>query len=589
MRNSKLLLFIFFNLIVTIINAQRFEKCPSWVQDLVVYELSPKTYTSPQGPGTGTFNSLKEKIPYLRDLGINAVWMSGHSWSDNQHFYNIWTQYACIRPDSIDASLGTSEDLKKLVTEFHNNGIKVFLDIITHGVMNYSPLISEKPHWFKGGSWGMTDYDWYGGHADLDEWWVNTHVKYVLEYGIDGFRLDVEMPRPDLWQRIKDEVARKGHPIAICLENPHLYTNNVPDFYQTSNRIMPITCSNIKDFNIRGSLLHDVATYYQNYIYNRNNNKITKVDVYYADNTKDSWTDTGDGNLTLKTDLLSQKKLKLKINGINKCKQIKRIEISSSLYNNKYVLTANDSPGNFQLALTDLSEINLILDYFPADRIYLSNELSSHDRGWEGFDLYKNPYLVQRSRCILGYSSLLTPSIPIFMAGEEFNAQFVPLPWLSPYLFKKENIGKGRWLYGSWLQWDQLNQLENQDFLMDVKKILSIRTQERDVIHSFYSDLVPNILALEYKADAELPVPYIIWNEKKAVIIIGNNTDNDVEVQIKIPFKKIGMESLDSVRISDLWNGGCWTIKTEETTYFSCIVKKDKISGGGLAIYKLEK
>ena len=74
---------------------------PEWARDLVIYEIATKGFTSPNGPESGTFNSLKEKLPYLQDLGINAIWLTGHSLSDPKHFYGIWTQYACIEPDKM--------------------------------------------------------------------------------------------------------------------------------------------------------------------------------------------------------------------------------------------------------------------------------------------------------------------------------------------------------------------------------------------------------------------------------------------------------------------------------------------------------
>lgn len=88
--------------------------------------------------------------------------------------------------------------MKHLVGCAHAHGMKVFLDVITHGVMKDSPLVEEHPDWFLGGYWGMADYDWYGGHAELDEWWVNTWLWYVTEIGVDGFRLDVSHYRNDL-------------------------------------------------------------------------------------------------------------------------------------------------------------------------------------------------------------------------------------------------------------------------------------------------------------------------------------------------------------------------------------------------------
>jgi glycosidase len=171
---------------------------PGWIKDLIIYEIATKGFTSPAGPESGTFNSLKEKIPCLRNLGITGVWLTGHHLCAPRFFYHCWNEYAVVRPDSLDPSLGSEEDFRSLINEFHKNGIKVFLDVITHGVMNNSSLITLHPEWFRGGSWGMTDFDWHGGHTDLDEWWVNMYTNYVTSSGVDGYRLDVDIYRPDL-------------------------------------------------------------------------------------------------------------------------------------------------------------------------------------------------------------------------------------------------------------------------------------------------------------------------------------------------------------------------------------------------------
>src|ERR1019366_3091346 len=88
---------------------------PAWAPDLIIYEIATKGFTSPRGPETGTFNSLKAKLPYLQELGITGIWLTGHSLADSHHFYNIWTQYANIEPDKIDPSLGTPEEFKALI------------------------------------------------------------------------------------------------------------------------------------------------------------------------------------------------------------------------------------------------------------------------------------------------------------------------------------------------------------------------------------------------------------------------------------------------------------------------------------------
>jgi hypothetical protein len=225
---------------------------------------------------------------------------------------------------------------------------------------------------------------------------------------------------------------------------------------------------------------------------------------------------------------------------------------------------------------------------FQLDKGYLAIELSSHDRGWDGFPLDQNPYLVQGSRCIFGYSFIFTPAILFFMSGEEFDAEYVPLPTHSPRLFNKVEVGKGRWLYGSWIQWEQLTQKRHREMLADVKKMIAIRKQENDIIHSVLNDVNPTIASVEYKSSDAVPVPYIVWNDKKAILVAGNNLEKDVKLTVTLPVEKIGMSGASRIRITDLWNGGDEIKNVNNTTDLTFRIKKDKTSGGGLAVLKIE-
>src|ERR1017187_165431 len=88
---------------------------PEWMKDLVIYEVATKGFTSPNGPESGTFNSLRDKLAYLEELGITGIWLTGYSLCDDHHFYNIWTQYAVIEPDKFDPTLGKSGEFKELI------------------------------------------------------------------------------------------------------------------------------------------------------------------------------------------------------------------------------------------------------------------------------------------------------------------------------------------------------------------------------------------------------------------------------------------------------------------------------------------
>jgi hypothetical protein len=563
---------------------------PSWAKDLIIYEIATKSFTSPNGAGSGTFASTQEKLPYLADLGINGIWLSGHNWADNDHFYGIWTQYATIRPDSIDPSLGTRNDLKNLAAACHQKGIKLFLDIITHGVMTESPLVTEHPQWFKGGSWGMADYDWNGKHKDLDLWWVKTHVYYVINEGVDGFRLDVDIYRPDLWQEIKRQCAAAGHPIVVFLENGK-NTDNTSDFFQRA------TMLSIQTKGVDSSLLliSNTAQFFKNLT---NGISDYSVDIYYHDGTHSFGSTAMQGELKVVKVFdpqikPSKEKLKvdkeenyidLKIEGIDSTRRITFTSVTSK--GNNWQL---GSPADLWTRMKIGSTMHIYLQPTVPEIAFTSVQLSSHDDGWESFPKTDNPYVAEGSRCLFAYSCLFTPAIPLFMSGEEFNAEYIPLPAHTPDLYGKQKSEKGKWLYGSLIDWNQINQKEHADMLNDVKKMIRIRKENSDLICAATPDKMPNIMTLDSKSDLPVPKPFMIWNDKKVLLIAGNNTDKDLDISIQIPIKDIGLDLNKTYTVRDIWNNKNQKIKASELTNYQLKIKRDKVADGGIGIIEILK
>ena len=593
----KLLVIMFLTVLSLSVQAQIIN-APGWTKDLVIYEISTKNFTSPNGPGTGTFKSTQEKIPYLSDLGINAIWLTGHSWSDDTHFYNIWTQYACIHPDSIDPTLGTPQEFKNLIQIAHEHDIKVFLDVITHGVMPGSPLIEQHPHWFKGGSWGMVDYDWYGGHDDLDKWWVDIWTKYVVKYGIDGFRLDVAVYRPDLWNQIRENAFNAGHPIILMPESNEIdVSEESADFIQLENRV------HIGDVYHKSSLnLCDFPGFAKEKYLGQT---VFKVEVNYNNRNKVIGYTNGRGSLKVEfigvtldkagKDYRNQadgmKDYELLVKDIDTTKILHWLTIEDNK-DHEWIPIAPNSKDVLQcLVEQEKDKLHIFCPVPGLNDNYVSVQLSCHDNGWQGFPIHKNPYTAKGSRWAFGYGMLLSPALPIFMSGEEWDAEFIPNPKLSPWLYCSVDAGKGRWLYGSVLNWSQLEEIRHADMLNDVKKMLEIRKREKDLIHAYRINDTLNILPLTYDSQDSLPIPYIQWNEQKAIIIVANPyTDRDINCRLNIPVEKIWDSYTGKIKLTNLWlSEKPKVLSIKELEDFNCLVKRDKVSRGGICVYKLEK
>jgi len=582
---------------------------PKWAKDLIIYELSPKAFTSPNGPETGTFNSTMEKIPYLADLGITGIWLTGNNWADDSHFYGIWTQYATIRPDSIDPTLGTRADLKALVDLCHKYNIKVFLDVITHGVMNYSPLIKEHPEWFRGGSWGMTDYDWEGKHKDLDEWWIKTFSDYTLQCGIDGYRLDVAIYRPDLWKKIKTNCQTAGHQIVVWGEN-EAYSDGLCDFYQRQTTLS-VQTSGLDKYNPLNS---NAAKYFDGF---KKSPAYYFVKVFYTDGSVsvgNSWNDDDklESNVNqlwwlkvlkpykdleiklVKETIIEPDNIKTKkkyeetiieLSNLKADKSISGVSITgTNLLEENWRL---ESPSEHKISLPSTDKMTLYLQPIIPDLKLFSIQLSSHDDGWETFPADANPYVSEGSRCTWAYSCIFLPAIPIFMSGEEFDAEYVALPRHTADLYGKGEKGKGKWLYASQIQWNQLNLPLHANMLKDVKKMIAIRKAENDIFRAYDNDTLPEISELNYECNDSIPVPFTIQNKKKILFIAGNNTDKDVKITLKPELNKLGLLSDNKYTLIDLWNNKEFKISGKELENYTFSIKKDKTTGGGIAVFKI--
>ncbi|MBY0148375.1 alpha,alpha-phosphotrehalase [Neobacillus niacini] len=197
----------------------------SWWKKAVVYQIYPKSFNDTTGNGTGDIQGIIEKLDYLKELGVDVLWLTpiykspqrdnGYDISD---YYNIQEEY------------GTMEDFDQLLFEAHQRGIKIIMDIVInhtsteHEWFKQAQSSKDNPYrdfyiW-KDGKDGLPPTNWeskFGGsawqwdettgqyylhlfdvtQADLN--WENPKVRqalyemmhFWLKKGVDGFRLDV--------------------------------------------------------------------------------------------------------------------------------------------------------------------------------------------------------------------------------------------------------------------------------------------------------------------------------------------------------------------------------------------------------------
>ena len=92
---------------------------------MIVYQIYPRSFNDSNGDGIGDIRGIIEKLDYLDDLGINAIWICPCYKSPNDdNGYDISDYY-----DIMD-EFGTLDDMKKLITEAHSRGIKIIMDLV---------------------------------------------------------------------------------------------------------------------------------------------------------------------------------------------------------------------------------------------------------------------------------------------------------------------------------------------------------------------------------------------------------------------------------------------------------------------------
>ncbi len=110
---------------------------PDWYKDAIIYELHVRSFYDSDGDGIGDFRGLTEKLDYLHDLGVTAIWLLPFFPSPlRDDGYDI-ADYKNVNP-----SYGTLRDFKQFVQEAHRRGLRV----ITELVLNHT---SDQHPWFQ--------------------------------------------------------------------------------------------------------------------------------------------------------------------------------------------------------------------------------------------------------------------------------------------------------------------------------------------------------------------------------------------------------------------------------------------------------
>jgi alpha-glucosidase len=249
-----------------------------WWREAVIYQVYVRSFADSDGDGIGDIPGIRSRLGYLHDLGVDAIWLNPFYPSPQAD-----AGYDVADYRDVDPRFGTLADIDALVSEAHEHGLRVIIDLVPNHTSSDHPWFraaraaapgrperaryifrngrgpggDEPPNdWlsnFGGPAWSRitsadhTPEQWYlhlfaPEQPDLD--WTNPEVRaefesilrFWLDRGIDGFRIDVahglakDPAMPDLAGRYATSgPAREGH--------PHWDQDEVHEVYRAWRRV----------------------------------------------------------------------------------------------------------------------------------------------------------------------------------------------------------------------------------------------------------------------------------------------------------------------------------------------------------------
>jgi alpha-glucosidase len=197
-----------------------------WWQEAVIYQIYPRSFFDSNGDGEGDLPGITQKLQYVADLGVDAIWLSPFYTSPNKD-----GGYDVADPRDVDPRFGNLADAKLMINKAHQLGLKVLVDIVPNhfssehewfkAALSAAPGSKERArfhfhdakedgtppnNWislFGGPAWtqvadgqyylhlfdsSQPDLNWENPEVDQD---FKETISFWVKMGADGFRIDV--------------------------------------------------------------------------------------------------------------------------------------------------------------------------------------------------------------------------------------------------------------------------------------------------------------------------------------------------------------------------------------------------------------
>lgn len=257
-----------------------------WYDKMVIYHILPKAFKDSDGDGIGDFNGITEKLDYIKDLGVNTIYLMpiADSLSDPNRLRSNYG-YEVKDLKSINPDLGTFDDFKRLLKEAHKRNIHIVIDFVTTVIsvenfifkdilanpdtskykdwiiVNETPIegpwmnFNDYPGQFTSKAWnklpnGIYYYSLWGESPFLQFYnpevqeYILSVMDFWLDIGVDGFRVDatkhlfingpgeeLQFHQPqnfEFWRKMKAHMMEKYGPNKALIAESIPIPYNIP-------------------------------------------------------------------------------------------------------------------------------------------------------------------------------------------------------------------------------------------------------------------------------------------------------------------------------------------------------------------------
>ncbi|MEN3540499.1 alpha-amylase family glycosyl hydrolase [Microbispora sp. ZYX-F-249] len=245
-----------------------------WWRDAVIYQVYVRSFADGNGDGIGDLLGIRDRLPYLADLGVDALWLTPFYPSPMADFGYDVSDYR-----NVDPIFGSLDDAKALIDDVHRHGLRIIVDVVPNHTSDRHPWFQaalragpgspERERYIfregKGAAGELPPNDWesiFGGPAwtrvEDGQWYLHLFapeqpdlnwehpevheefadvLRFWLDLGVDGFRIDVAhgmVKAPGL-----PDVGRSGQARMIGMEVvPFFDQDGVHEIHRAWRRIL---------------------------------------------------------------------------------------------------------------------------------------------------------------------------------------------------------------------------------------------------------------------------------------------------------------------------------------------------------------